>query len=1777
MNTFTSIARSLIILAFFVAPLLAFLVFHWRKKDGPQDNTAKIFAFVIALISAATYIGITNLSQHWPEATQIVWTGLESDVRDFAIGGPRERATVGWPNGSFTPSMRALSVTNGVAALQVDEGGAFVWDNSRKTFLGGTEIVPGNDATVDGLTIRAKSELQVNVSSLFTDVIEILNQRNEVLARFNLPSKPRRPRILPLRSLVDGNGANSPAEAERLVQVAKWSADKRLLLSPSGQARVLGTDPFRVDCRLPCELTLHWPGQQLPLRVGGNGARLGITFLPPWRIASPLPPQPESGERRLTLTATPRPDDIAFIIPLGHGTRDDRPTLTIGRDAAGKPVFTGPSAIVGSTPAPSYLPTDTVLPPNPNNFAANVTSQIPVLFDRTAFTFATVNDLPSPRRSLLLVLLALVTYGLGLLMIGARSPNPTTRWVVYGLSASLWNLLVFRLLLASRFALDPTRLDELTVKGVTLALTALAVVPGLLLLWARLRADLNARLLAFSHSSTTTSVGARSNPAYLRSLIFLGLLIIVFTLEFWLTPYLWSNPPASPSLRLAAPFFILSIYLFLLINCVHQSYLPGLSRALRLLFILPLRFDAVLANRGRRLWTQFMHEPRIHSVRLVWWITAIGISLVFLVIAVRLQPANERMAQVGTILALGVTAVALLWVLSRLSHRSVSKLCAAAVIFLLLPFLTRVLPGSMREIAQEVVALFIFSLVPALFWLSMVLVRPQTGEHVPWSRLIFVSITAVLLPVFAMPKFLGDMGSGFATFPLFLALAAMLLMTPSWRASAVILAMLLCGVLVASVSYKYFSHWLPGAAEVRLVTYWQGSEIERLIPWARATRGGEGISLQRLRDAYQHSWESKSIAYEGKWWGAGFGNAPTQLSQVRQDTIQFDSLFSFFVAGEHGLIGGLSLLLLFAVPLALVSLGAWRSKIDFGYAAALLVFAWLFLEAVLHAGMNLGTFPFTGRGMPVINVNSTSDIVRWLLLFAFAAQLLHWRDPDGEGERSTEDTQSIVISDGSERPNQAREVSAGNTQTTNNRHWSVRAYLRVIPTALVLVPLVVISVSHVRLILDKDFPRTFEWAGVLGRIRSMIQDEVLVVDQTDRTIKPDWRKLPGDFNVPDGALIKQEILRFNALSLAERLDEHATSDYNSRMRAIGSTADYDRLLSDMRLESLTHWRDTRPGLFRLLPPERQTDGITVQEVGGYRLTTNSAFNSRFSFRTGMKKEDIPRVRFSDGETLIGPAWVGGRWIAAFVPEHSVPWTLLLARTLTVEQNCFGLGQVTPCEATLTLDRPLHEAATRFVSVSGRQNHEEILGDSAGRVPGQGPLPPRIALAVIRLGLGETLALGGYPRMTSSPYWLRAAGSGEWLPPVRWVEQQAPDALRSLYGGDRNFDRIVVGSTTKPLLAAAVLQVHPRLDEQLRVRGIGTSESDVFGIRLSNGWHVTPRSQWVDFRQYLSISDNRYHVRLGFLGLADEIGGDVAASGDSPSNSESFRLGSGPVPWRRYPRFSPQLGFSHRTPQNLGNLTHTSFATHLERMFAINPGDKSLGARVSFWTKSEDDDQAVHSGANVARPAEEPARPTTAGFVAISPVAPNLRLDGLNPRDYVSLLLGGRTNLWSNVDLAAAFATSITGRPVAAHIIQSNRPFHYLATRESFPQIAAKLRPGLSSVVTEGTFRAALLDREHDPDGGQRALDILNSLGANFRIYAKTGTLQTTPTGSSGTARYTSRVVLAIVRWDENRPDSVPSGLVFSFVAEMTDEGNASRWLGQFLVANEREIRRLLQQ
>jgi hypothetical protein len=1708
MNTLTLVARSLIICAFFLLPLLALLLLH--KPSRPQRlRKAPGAALAVAVVSALAFLGIIFFSKHWPEGTQVAWTGVEASGRALSIGGAREGAVVGWPNGSFAPLLKSISVEDKRALLEVTEGSAFVYDEARESFRNGEVLERDKAVSLAGYQVRARREWRASLRRMFrADVVDILTEQGELVAQFDLPAPNQtRHSVLSLRTLLESKGASTVQDAELLVMVGKWAADKRLLVTRSGEARVLGTEPYRVDCELPCKLSLHWIGQRLPLVLWGNESKLSVMFSPPWRLSCPVPPA-SSGAPKLTLTAIPRPDDVAFVIPLGHAVRDMRPVLTLSEDDAGRPVFKGDGVTLGSAPPPDYLPAGVEVAPDPAEVGESVTSRVAVGFDQTTFHFATVNDLPQPFGIGLILLVAFVSLVAGFKLSGARSPDQTTVWLVYCLAACLWDFLLLRLLLSIRFALNPNFLDRLTVKGVTLAAVSLAVLPGLFLLWMRLKADLNARLK--ESADAERAIGdeeAVSNEEHWRGmrkqvLVHLLIMLAAFFVELWLAGRLWRNSPGSSGWLLPLVFVALLLYLFLVVNSVYLRGIDELRRVWRFLFVAPLRFDASLARSGKNKWLEFAEDSHDGSGR---WL--------------RLY-------------------------------------IAASVVFILLPLLLRIFPGYLREIIQEVAALLAFALVPALFWLSLTLVRKRM--HVGWRRLLVVVIPLAFLPVFFVPKFIGDTGTVFATIPLFLIVAAVLWYTHAWRAGLSVALAVCIGLLVTSFTYAYFSSLLPGASEVRLLAYWQGAEVERYLPWARATKTGDGLSLQSLREAYQHTWENRAIAHEGSWWGMGYGNAPTRSSQVRQDTIQFDSLFSFFVASEHGLPGALATLACFAVPLLLVGYGAWRSRLDFGYAGAAIIFSWLFLEAILHAGMTLGTFPFTGRGMPLVNVNSTSDMLRWTVLFCLAGQFLFWRDPSGN-EHTAEDTASIT----------RRWVLPTARNVAPNA--PARRTLIMTATALALVPLLIVGVSHARLLTDARFQRTFEWSGLLDRVDKMIGDGVLEIDQNSKTIKPDWgKKLPAGFDVPHGALLEQEILRFNAMPLEERLDNQTSAEYRKQLQGVSQLSDYDRLVESLRVEELLRRRDSRPNLFLLLPPERQTDGITVQEVSGYRLATNPAVNVHLSFRAGVKREEIPRVAFSDGQVLIGPAWVGGRWVAAYDFGHSVPWVAQMARSLTQDQNCFGRDENSPCEVTLALNRNLHEAATRFVSVKGRRLYEEMLRLGVRPVGHATALPPRVALAIVNLPKGETLALGGYPRMTSSPYWQRASASGEWLPPAHWVEHQAPEELRVIYGGDRNFDRLIVGSATKPMIAAAVLQVHPQLSEQLWVGGSTSSESDVFGIPLSRSWLVTPRARCVDFDQYLALSDNRYHVRLGFLGLTDDNGGAVRTVGNSPSVAES--LSKDCRPWGKYPQFGAQLGFSYNNPHTIDNLERTPFADHLERMFSIRSGNSSgSSARVSFWTKNEGDDFAAgelprfENGQQV-KLSGRPVR----GFKTISPAAPNFRLDSINaPNDYVMLLLGGRTNLWSNLDLASAFVSSFTGKPFAAAAIKDDRPFNFLPNRENFPDTAARLRRALEMVAgTTGTVGREL--------AGTEAAPLLRSY-AGYHIYAKTGTLQMTQRQKDNeAARYMSRVVLAIVRWDnDSKPQEIRSGLVFSIVGEMAEEGAAVRWLGEFLVENQKEIKQFL--
>jgi hypothetical protein len=211
---------------------------------------------------------------------------------------------------------------------------------------------------------------------------------------------------------------------------------------------------------------------------------------------------------------------------------------------------------------------------------------------------------------------------------------------------------------------------------------------------------------------------------------------------------------------------------------------------------------------------------------------------------------------------------------------------------------------------------------------------------------------------------------------------------------------------------------------------------------------------------------------------------------------------------------------------------------------------------------------------------------------------------------------------------------------------------------------------------------------------------------------------------------------------------------------------------------------------------------------------------------------------------------------------------------------------------------------------------------------------------------------------------------------------------------------------------------------------------------------------------------------------------------------------------------------------------TPLATRLNKMYAAGIRRGEINRRLSFWTNDESDDQVAANEKNGK------ARPSPL-FTAISPEAPDLALDLIDhPRKYVTLLLGGGTNLWSNIDFAGAFATCVRGKPIVVHATRvsssgQTEPDNQ-GIREAFPDIAPQLHPGLRAVVLDpgGTANTGLAQTG--------ALALIRSL-PRVDVLAKTGTL-----ARRGASGHTSRILLALVRWNPSRTDA-ERGVVFSLV------------------------------
>jgi len=597
--------------------------------------------------------------------------------------------------------------------------------------------------------------------------------------------------------------------------------------------------------------------------------------------------------------------------------------------------------------------------------------------------------------------------------------------------------------------------------------------------------------------------------------------------------------------------------------------------------------------------------------------------------------------------------------------------------------------------------------------------------------------------------------------------------------------------------------------------------------------------------------------------------------------------------------------------------------------------------------------------------------------------------------------------------------------------------------------------------------------------------------------------------------------------------------------------------------------------------------------GAVTLHNGARFRPRQSV-CKLPQEPIFTLTHSSAGALVGAAWVDGEWSAAYDTNARLTWLEQLARFSQSERDKqLGFDRV-------TLDPKLQAAAQASVDEHGRELQKRLLAaaislcakvdcgatpsDGGARIPRKLQmqrmearrlfLPPRLAISIMNLD-GEVLALAGWPRSSTTDQWetvMSADGKSkiDVHPPVQWLATEAPAAIRNRYLGDRNFDLLVAGSSTKPIWAAASLEVNPRL-VHFSVRGIKVDHT-LFGIDIPGvSWNGTATGDhWIDFTHYLADSNNNYQIRLNFLGLAPPDPGPNVVAVERNKDGSEIRTSSKletftAEPWYRAPDLGA-YGFSHKTPGSLQGLQYSQLAQAMLAHFPVNIVETNRVRRsydISFWSGNEADNLLATEGVEERWGQLSSISPAATNF-AFDATSPDQHLPEFgSPRAFISVLLGGSTNTWSNLDLPSSIYTTMSGRPIVPHIGMLART---APTRDPFGrEVSDPIRAGLQEMIQSGTGASFLSDKY----GGERALS--RSLGPEYNFYAKTGTLETLEETKESGDLALARIVLIIIPKGADK-SRAHKGLILSLVSEYggmsTSESNSAvEWVSEFVLNN----------
>ncbi|HVF71764.1 MAG TPA: FtsW/RodA/SpoVE family cell cycle protein [Chthoniobacterales bacterium] len=1684
-------------LALVFLPLFLYLLRPRIVRLAPMAMAAAASAASLILILTVVWF-----SPVWPEAYRLTWLGVSAKADNrLVIGGPSENSVCGWPNEALSPAVGIVAQSPNTGIISVEGGGGFVFVRDADGIaqwepINGEVIKPGEDKIFEDSFRRCQYVFQVRPDGLwlssvrFRLTIYLEGAERRLLAEVPLRSAGNEGNVTGLAPLLELRTARLGGTLEERIALRTWAGAIRIFVprSRTGTVRVAGPSAVTTaSIPLPAQIFVRWAGNS-PVKgsLRFSDGRLKCDFLKPWRWTSPLPPRIGNAYPRIQICAQPQPKDHAFLLPLGRATGALRVERELRPDDSGKLSLLEPKA----APETTYIP--------PQYFArrATWTNEESVLskteLDAGDYQFAVgvTYDLPSFLRLVACCLPAFVIFLLALSLVNARMEIvKESREAAFGLALSLWVFLCVRLLLALRYALETAHLDQIAVEGVTGAYLALAAIPSLILLFARI-AFLNVQPMPDDR-------GPR-----VRVFVFCGAWLGTLGLTWLVARNLWPSWPATGGRFLWAIALASGLGAIICAMLDYNTYSErhgGLRRIL-------VGWSRPVASHLIRLWARIFQEGK-------------GVATLQLVM------------------------IALMTVVSAIGF--------------LLTF------GGAREASEEIIIPLACIWLPVLFWLT-----GQAGAAIDRTRagpsgltLFWLVLLFAVAPIAAQVGLSGDAGTAFAAFAAFFSLACLLwLMRPRRFGWALLgtLVMLFGALLLAAFNAPALFDKL-GEAGVRIRSFVRPDEMQIQYLFGRgipADEDSSGLKADKILNVRQHTWENFALAHEGGVFGMGFGEAPVRRSHVPLQTVQCDSVFSFYILSEHGLAGGMALLFGSLVPL-LCTIRAARLRLDVGFGLALVITSAFVIEMLTQAAMNLGLLPFTGRNLPFLAVLSPTDLTKWTILFAVATRAL-FLSYDRDGSRHPNASPLFApTSEPAITPRVPLFVTAG------------------IPIALV----VIIAAVNGKHIADKNLDKPFTWEKLGHQVRELQNRGYVTVDPVTHALG--FNEAPENepwLPLDNSRLLEQEIVRFNQLPEEERYREGGLQDFRRRLQGVSNTLDYDSLMNEWRQKSSVRLLQPRPPVFeiRFVPDPRdeqerqlvrshKVPGFKDGESGGWEVRANGDFNSQLNFKRPLLQAQLPQVQWEGNQRtglLLGPAWVMGKDIIAYDPAAPLPWVTQLADALRQQREEFR-SDAKGIER-LTISPHIHQAALEFVTRQGRDHHANLLAAAARRKSSDAGeirerIPPRLALSVLNLSpakRGEVVALAGWPRTTSRRFWERS-NDGEWRPPAQWLEKNVPESIKRRYLGDRNFDLLLMGSASKPILAAAAIATQPELDKQLHTLGGDKDVRELFGAEIpgppwDESWHggVGP---WRNFENYLAQSDNRYHIRLGFLALAERNRGTVAKTGTAPSGVVSLDASPAHHPWSSFPKFPEAIAFRQDSTTRMEKLDETGFATQLKAFFPIGITTGELRrTRLSFWTRNEENDVSPPGNAEGS---------DASPFREISPQPPHLDLDRIaTPREYIAFLLGGMSNMWSNVDFAGAFGTAVLGRPIVPHIVAGERlPVSH---RTEFLPVAERLRPGLRGVIKFGTASKRFAA------GPKNLLDRWAARG--YDLYAKTGTLEEDDTSKLKT----SRLVVALLRWDKKKTD-VQNGLVFSLVTEHAATGTATAWLAEFIANNDAQIKEFL--